>query len=209
MPLTKEEFKVFISHATTEDGELVRWIADALDRLHIRAFVYERYQRGGQNRFEVIKRWIKACPYFLVVLTKDGIASQWVNQEIGYAVGMGKEIIPIVEVDESTGRCIKSRGFVELHDPIEYYRNDNVGLMASVLYTFYSLLYSQRKWQDLIFLSCVCGKEFDGLLQFDKLWPIWLQDPAKNPFPVDWVCSQCRRTVSLSFPDCHILPQES
>ena len=83
MPLPKEEFRVFISHATTEDGELVRWIADALDRLHIRAFVYERYQRGGQNRFEVIKRWIKACPYFLVVLTKDGIASQWVNQEIG------------------------------------------------------------------------------------------------------------------------------
>ena len=123
MPLPKGDFKVFISHATAEDGELANWIADALDRLYIRAFVYERYQRGGQNRFEVIKSTIQACPYFLVMLTKDGIASQWVNQEIGYAVAVGKEIIPIMEVANSTGRLIKSKGFVELHDPIEYYRN--------------------------------------------------------------------------------------
>ena len=39
MPLPKENFKVFISHATAEDGQLVNWVADALDRLHISAFV--------------------------------------------------------------------------------------------------------------------------------------------------------------------------
>ncbi len=88
MPLPKEHFKVFISHATAEDSWLANWIADALDYLHIRAFVYERYPRGGQNRFEVIKSRIQSCPYFLAVLTKDGIASQWVNQEIGYAVAV-------------------------------------------------------------------------------------------------------------------------
>jgi len=207
MPLPKEDFKVFISHATTEDGDLANWIADALDRLHIRAFVYERYKRGGQNRFEVIKEMIKACPYFLVMLTTDSIASQWVNQEIGYAVGVGREPIPIIEVDPYTARRIDSAGFVELHDPIDYYRNDNVGLMASVIYTFYSLLSSGRRWQDIIFLSCKCGNEFEGKLDFEKAWEIWLSDSSRTPFELPWTCVKCGREVRVSFPDCHLLPQ--
>ncbi len=208
MPLPKEHFKVFISHATAADGALANWIADALDRLHIRAFVYERYKRGGQNRFEVIKERIKACPYFLVILTTDGIASQWVNQEIGYAVGVGREPIPIIEVDPYTGRCIDSAGFIELHDPIDYYRNDNVGLMASVIYTFYSLLFDERRWHDIIFLSCKCGNEFEGELDFEKAWEIWISDPSKTPFELPWTCVKCKRVVRVSFPDCHLLPQE-
>jgi hypothetical protein len=79
MPLPKQKFKVFISHATNEDGKLVRWIGDALDRLYIKSFIYESYQIGGQNRFEVIKSKIKECPHFLVILTQAGISSQWVN----------------------------------------------------------------------------------------------------------------------------------
>lgn len=208
MPLPKEPFKVFISHATIEDGLLVNWIAEALDRLHIRAFVYERYQRGGQNRFEVIKSHIRICPYFLVVLTVDGIASQWVNQEIGYAVGVGKELIPIVEVDTYTGKLIQSRGFVELHDPIWYYRNDPTGLMASIVYTFYSLLFSQGRWQDLIFLSCRCGLDFDGYLKFEKHWEMWIKDPQRTPLEIWWVCPKCQQKVWLSFPDCHLLHQD-
>lgn len=207
MPLPRENFKVFISHATI-DSALVSWIAEGLDRLHIRSFVYENYQIGGQNRFEKIKSFITACPYFLVLLTRDGIASQWVNQEIGYAVGMGKNIIPIIEVDELTGIRIKSKGFVELHDPINYYKNDHIRLMSSILYTFWSLLQGERKWQDLIFLSCNCGKEFDGKLDIDKNWHIWLESPHGSPFPIPWICPDCSREVNLSFPDCHLLPQQ-
>jgi hypothetical protein len=204
MPLPKEPFKVFISHATTEDGDLVNWIAEALDRLHIRAFVYERYQRGGQNRFEVIKYQIRACPYFLVLLTVDGIASQWVNQEIGYAVGLGKELIPIREVDAYTGKLIESKGFVELHDPIRYYRNDPTGLMASIVYTFQSLLVMQRRWLNLIFLSCRCGADFDVYLNFAKHWDTWQKDKERKPLPLWWVCPKCQQKVWLSFPDCHL-----
>ena len=207
MPLPAETFKVFISHATIEDGQLVRWIADALDRLHIRAFVYELYQIGGQNRFEVIKDMIERCPYFLVVLTKDGIASQWVNQEIGYAVAKGKAPIPIVEVDSSTNRRFESKGFVELHDPILHYRNSNVGLMASIVYTFKTMLTFEGQWRDLIFLSCKCGNDFDGQLGFRKYWDQYLNDPKQEPFTILWDCQKCGRKVTISFPDCHLLPQ--
>lgn len=209
MPLPKEPFKVFISHATVEDGQLVSWMANALDRLHIRAFVYERYAIGGQNRFEVIKKLIMACPYFLVLLTRDGVASQWVNQEIGYAVAVGKTPIPIVEVDSATGQRIQSRGFVELHDPIDYYRNQEVRLMARVIYTFYGWLLAAREWRDSIFLSCRCDHDFDGKLEFEKYWEKWLRDRQRKPIELGWDCDECGRKVVISFPDCHLLPQES
>jgi hypothetical protein len=224
MPLPKEEFKVFISHATEEDGALVEWIADALDRLHIRAFVYERYPRGGQNRFDTIKGMIEVCPYFLVVLTKAGIASQWVNQEIGYAVAVGREPIPVREVDSATGKLINSKGFVELNDPIYYYRNNDVRLMADIIYTFHSLLLPAKKWTDFIYVRCKCGNEFEGELGFDENWEQWLERPREElpqwglwvaepsikqgPITVGWPCSKCGREVRISFPDCHLLPQE-
>lgn len=205
MPLPKEDFKVFISHATTEDGELAAWIEEALDRLHIRAFVYERYPRGGQNRFERIKGTIRACPYFLALLTSDGIASQWVNQEIGYAVGVGKAPIPVIEVDDVTSRRIGSKGFVELHDPIDYYRNDRIRLMYSIIYTFYGYLTEKKQWQDLIFLSCQCGNEFEGKLEYEKWLDQWVR--TRQPFDVGWTCDKCQRKVTISFPDCHLIPQ--
>lgn len=208
MPLPREPFKVFISHATTKDEHLANWIAEALDRIHIRTFVYERYPVGGQNRFEVIKRNITHCPHFLVLLTRPGIASQWVNQEIGYAVAVGKKPIPILEVDSSTGRRIESRGFVELHDPIEYRRESGVRLMASIIYTFYALLLDTPEWRDLIFLSCKCGHGFDGLLEFEKWWEQWLRGRQQKPFALEWVCNKCQSKVGISFPDCHLLPQE-
>lgn len=196
---------MFISHATSEDGSLVNWIADSLDRLHLRAFVYERYPRGGQNRFELIKNMIQKCPHFLALLTSAGITSQWVNQEIGYAVGAGKCIIPIIEVDNHTGRRIESSGFVELHDPINYYRDDTIQLMADIIYTFYGWLVGEGKWEDSIFLSCNCGYTFEGDLQFDRHWEKWLNDPFRRPFAILYQCDKCDTLVRVSFPDCHLL----
>ena len=204
MPLPKEDFKVFISHATDEDGELVRWIAGALDRLHVRAFVYESYQRGGQNRFEVIKANISACPYFLVILTQAGIASQWVNQEIGYAVGVGKTIIPVVELDSFSGRRINSKGFVEIHDPLNYNRNKKIQLMADIIYTLYSWEAQSGLWQDSIYLTCQCGNEFIGKLEFETHWEEWSNSGAQNSFNLSWNCTKCNKNVDLSFPDCHM-----
>ena len=205
MPLPAEPFKVFISHATFPDSALANWMADALDRLHFRAFVYERYYMGGQNRFETIKGRIRDCPYFLVLLTGAGISSQWVNQEIGYAVAVGKEPIPVTEVDLVTNTPMKTSGFVELHDSIPYYRGQTSVLMASVLYTLVTLSGAQKAWRDTMSLSCKCGNDFDGTLEFVKHWHMWLS--TNKPFPIWWTCQKCQQPVTISFPDCHLVPQ--
>ena len=69
MPLPAETFKVFISHATDSDGSLANWIAEALDRLQVRAYVYERYQTGDQNRFETIMKY-SAMQVTVILLLK-------------------------------------------------------------------------------------------------------------------------------------------
>ena len=204
MPLPQETFKVFISHATYADGNLANWIAEALDRLHIRAFVYERYQIGGRNRFDTIRMMIQACPYFLVILTSEGIASQWVNQEIGYAIALRREPIPVIEMNTVTGRYLESKGFVELNDPIAYHRNKESLLMADIIYTFKSIL-SVGGWRDLVYLSCSCGNDFDAHLEFNRWWDKYTNDPNREQIPISWQCPHCGHDVILTFPDCHLL----
>jgi len=192
MPLPAEPFRVFLSHSEADPG-LTRRICDVLNRLHIRTLVYEYYPLGGANRFERIKTMINGTPYFLALLTANGLQSQWVNQEIGYAVGVGKTIIPILEIDPRTGERLKSRGFVELHDPILLNPLDP-GLMVSILiYTFYSLLLATQNWLDRIWLTCKCGNEFDGQLNYATL----LSSPQRpNVF---WKCS-CGNLLEVSLP---------
>lgn len=201
MALPKGKYQVFISHATGEDGKLTNWLAEALDRLYIRAYVYERYQRGGQNRFETIKKMINECPYFLVILTKAGMLSQWVNQEIGYAVAIGKEPIPVLEVDN--GILVRSKGFVELHDPVRFKRGDRIGLMAEILHTLVYLLDENKEWKDEYYFSCKCGHNFIGKLDFEELWYYWKE--RHEPQNYSWNCPKCKQKVTISFPDCHIV----
>jgi len=203
MPAPAETFKIFISHSTIPDGELANWIADSLDIIHIRAFVYQRYQMGGQNRFDIIKSMIKQCRHFLAILTKDGIASQWVNQEIGYSIAIGRNPIPIFEVDPFTKTVIQSKGFVELNDPIPYNKGDKIRLMAQIIYTLWNLSLRKKSWRDLIHLSCKCGNEFEGKLQIGRWWKQYVKNP--KPFSIAWPCDKCKNKIEVSFPDCHLI----
>jgi len=193
MPLPKESFKVFLSHST-EDTDLTWRIAETLDRLHIRTFVYEFYLAGGENRFEKIKEMIVGTKYFLVLLTENGLKSQWVNQEIGYAVGMRKTLIPIVQIDSVTGERLKSDGFVELHDQISFNPNLTGGMISNLVYTFYSWLLNTGRWSDRIWLTCKCGYEWDKELDYSYI----LAHPEWTGYY--WDCPACKNSLSIGLP---------
>lgn len=44
-----------------------------------------------------VKSNIFSCEYFIPILTRQSIYTQWVNQEIGFAVATQKKILPIIE----------------------------------------------------------------------------------------------------------------
>jgi len=65
----------------SKDGSKVWWDFDSL--------------KGGQDWQNEIEKGIRQCKYFLVVLTPDAVASEWVANEIAYAQQKGKRIIPL------------------------------------------------------------------------------------------------------------------
>ena len=94
------QYGVFIAHAH-EDKVLARKVKDTLDRiLELSPYLAEDYQLAGENFKERIMNDIYQSQCFIVFLTENGIESQWVNQELGYACRVKKQkrnyrIIPI------------------------------------------------------------------------------------------------------------------
>jgi hypothetical protein len=89
-------FTVFISHST-KDMELVYLLAMCLRMNKINVHVAEWYEQPGRYLPEKIAELIRKSDCILALLTINGERAPWVNQEIGYAKGVGKLIIPVVE----------------------------------------------------------------------------------------------------------------
>jgi len=65
-----------------------------------------------------IKKQIRDADFVVVLLTRNGIRSTWVQQEIGIAVNAEKPIIPIVEQGTQPGdlAALQGREYIE-YDP--------------------------------------------------------------------------------------------
>lgn len=109
--------KVFISHSTQDQG-LVISLAKLLQQLGIQVFVAEWYLSPGARLDMKIKKQIRDADFVVVLLTRNGIRSTWVQQEIGIAVNAEKPIIPIVEQGTQPGdlAALQGREYIE-YDP--------------------------------------------------------------------------------------------
>ncbi|MDZ7362027.1 MAG: toll/interleukin-1 receptor domain-containing protein [candidate division KSB1 bacterium] len=95
---TAKSYLVFISHSSKD-----RWIAKQMANLietrgrkhGVKAFLDEKDIEGGQSIPEEIKRNIKACDEFVVLLSQDSINRPWVLVETGGAWLLDKYIIVI------------------------------------------------------------------------------------------------------------------
>lgn len=84
---------VFVSHS--RDERFLRCLKRYLSRCEVRILEWEN--TAGEILKEEVKLEIEKADVFVVVLTESAGASPWVNQEIGYAIGLGKQILPVVE----------------------------------------------------------------------------------------------------------------
>lgn len=89
-------YKVFISHSTRDQG-LVISLANLLSKFGVKVFVAEWYLTPGQRLDQKVFEEIGNSDCVLALLTRNGIRSNWVQQEIGYALNSKKIIIPLVE----------------------------------------------------------------------------------------------------------------
>ncbi len=191
---TGRQFLVFVSHAT-KDSELALRISAILDSIGLPAFVYGEYSVAGQNRFEVIRNRISECPYFIVLLTKTARASQWVNQEIGFAAAREKEIIPMIEVSNVRKRRIRHFGFAELNDPLDLMLEQADDAIREILHTLMEYAKRDRYWTGMIRLECQCG---------------WRgRKGTRNLTQWEWDCPACQERILHSPVTFEPLPQVS
>lgn len=85
---------VFVSHSE-RDEDLVSLVKYSIEVLDLDAYVemYEEYY--GEDAIELIQEAIEGCEYFFAILTEESVKSPWVNQEIGYACALEKNIVPV------------------------------------------------------------------------------------------------------------------
>ena len=175
-------YYVFLSHAK-EDGNFAERVFDILDRMGISCFIYEFFPEYGEYIPEIIKKNIKGCKTFVVLLTQNGVQSQIVNQEIGMAFALNKVIIPIVE------RGVETKGFVELRQRIDYDGNKQEEAISSLLYRLRVLYPIQNKLE----LYCVNEECVNNSRRFSVDLPTQqeINDAIRKNVQFGYRCPSC------------------
>lgn len=89
-------YKVFISHSARDQG-LVMALSRQLAQFGVDVLVAEWYVQAGQPLSAKVRNQMKGSDSVVVLVTRDGQRSHWVQQEVGIAVQAGKLVIPLVE----------------------------------------------------------------------------------------------------------------
>jgi hypothetical protein len=112
-------YKLFLSHST-KDALLADILADSFRRAGIEVFVAEQNLMPGYNIEENIFSSIDKSDCVIVLLTKNGVNSNYVHQEIGFAKKANKLIIPIVEknIDHNALASLQRIKYIQ-YDPAD------------------------------------------------------------------------------------------
>lgn len=113
----RNELKVFISYST-KDLHLIERLEQTIKAAGIKPYVASADDQPGTLLWEKVKSNIKNSNCMLVILTKNGSRSKWVQQEIGVADALSIPVIPVAE------KGVDLRGFLEGRNVIEFDKND-------------------------------------------------------------------------------------
>lgn len=91
-------YRTFIGYSS-EDDNLAQYIHDCLERIvQIQPYKAEIYPDYGEDFKERLQNELDNSHFMVVLLTNNGIRSQWVNQEIGYAYALKRRprLLPLL-----------------------------------------------------------------------------------------------------------------
>lgn len=160
----KVERQIFISYSTETDKNKMESVKRFLTKSRFFKPIVIADNRRSLSLFsQKVKDGIDKCDYILPILTKESMASQWVNQEIGYAIAKQKSIYPIVDT------CILKdlKGFI--HSQLEVYAYTGSLSNPQLERTNF------RKTVKLLISDLVdIDEELDQVLTFEDVFPgVW------------------------------------
>lgn len=115
--------KVFISYCTDDDRKR-RALSNAFQAAvpPLQPVVVAARREPGKPLADKVTDCIRESDLLVPILTRSSIGNQWVNQEIGYAHGIGREVVPLVE----SGILHDLKGFIHgQHDLPFTFRGDS------------------------------------------------------------------------------------
>lgn len=108
--------KIFISYSDNDRNKM-RSIEKLISNHNLLKAIIVADNRNALELLSTkVKAGIESCDYFVPILTEQSICTQWINQEIGYATALKKEIIPIVQ----TQIMSELRGFIHKQLDLSY-----------------------------------------------------------------------------------------
>lgn len=72
--------KVFISHSSKDESRFVNAFVEKLENKNIETWYDKKDQKIGENLSKIIKEMLK-CDYFIGILTKNSLQSNWFKEE--------------------------------------------------------------------------------------------------------------------------------
>jgi nucleoside 2-deoxyribosyltransferase len=109
--------RIFLSHSAG-DRDLVREVRSRIAALDIEVYMFEHDPQPGTLVAAKIQQELDRSDAVVVIITPRSSASSYVHQEIGFALGTKKPVIPLVEKGTSEDGLAMLKGveYVEL-DP--------------------------------------------------------------------------------------------
>lgn len=89
-------FKVFVSHSS-KDRAWVELIRDETQGFDVDVYLHEYDAQPGGRLSDKLQAAIRRCDALVVLFTKNATSSTYVQQEIGYALGQKKVVVPLLE----------------------------------------------------------------------------------------------------------------
>jgi hypothetical protein len=153
-------FTVFVSHSV-KDLQLVYLLKSWLESRGINVYIAEESPEPGKPLPKKIAEAIDRSDVVLALLTSDGARSQWVHQEIGYAIKAGKLVIPVIE------EGVEVKGFLT---GVEYisFRRDNPWLAIQYIVSYIEKLKTEKEKEEALKTLAMAILFFMLLLAFRR-----------------------------------------
>jgi hypothetical protein len=118
---------VFISYAR-RDEPVARALRDDIERAR-RDVWFDRELEGGQAWWDTILGQIRSCELFVFLLSPDSVRSKACRAELGYAVALGRPLLPVMARDVNIDLAPDPIGVTQFVD----YRQRTPESMAALL----------------------------------------------------------------------------
>lgn len=106
--------KIFVSHSSKNES-FIKKLKDYFPERDYLIWVSFDNIRPGENFDDAIIKNLKDCDCIIFILTKEALKSDYVNQEIGYALAFEKEIVPVIENFDNLPGFLKRKRALKLY----------------------------------------------------------------------------------------------